>query len=317
MLFKRIGVTLAAAVACSTGALLQAQDAKEGAGGADSESLYVPEATVELKDVANVAARIGGVIEKIEIPEGVQVKKDAPIAFLYSRKAQLAVAKAEIAAKSEVSMLKADANYEVAVAKLARAKNLNSRASNTVSREEVEELTGQVKVGHAMRVEATVEHDLAVAELNLANQALEEHTIPAPFDGMVAELLKKPGDSVQEHEPVVRLVNLDTLRVFVYVPYKESFRLRHGDRAEIEPNIPLAAGGARKKYPAKVTFIDPEVQTVGEKTRRVYLEVDNKAANHELAPGMLCNATIYPRPAAATAGRDLPAPPALGKVRGN
>lgn len=314
-MIKRIGTALAAAAAFSACAMLQAQDAK--APGSDSESLFVPEATIELKDVANVAARIGGVIQSVEIPEGVLVKKGDPIAFLYNKKAQLAVAKAEIAAKSEVGTLKADANREVAAAKLARAQNINSRSPGAVHKEEMEELIGQVKVAYAMVAEAKVEHDLATAELAIAQQVLEEHSIPAPFDGVVAELLKKPGDSVQEHEPVVRLVNLDTLRVFVYIPSKESFRLQQGDRAEIEPTIPLGAGG-RKKIGAKVTFIDPEVQSVGEKTRRIYLEVDNKAAGYELLPGMACSVTIYPRSVAAAAARDVPvAPEALSKVRGN
>ena len=60
--------------------------------------------------------------------------------------------------------------------------------------------------------EAKEQRELAKAELDLAKQALEEHTIIAPFDGIVIKRMKNPGESVRANEAVVQLGNLDKLR---------------------------------------------------------------------------------------------------------
>ena len=54
-----------------------------------------------------------------------------------------------------------------------------------VSAEEMAKEEGELKVADAMTKEAKEQQAAAKAELALAEQILEEHTIRAPFDGVV------------------------------------------------------------------------------------------------------------------------------------
>ena len=86
-------------------------------------------------------------------------------------------------------------------------------------------------VTEAMIQEAKENQLVAVADLDLAKNTLAEHTILAPFSGVIMKRLKNPGESVKANEPVIELGNLDKLRVFAFVPLETSFRLSEGSKS--------------------------------------------------------------------------------------
>ena len=78
---------------------------------------------------------------------------------------------------------------------------------------------------------------IAEAELRLAIQTLEEHTIRAPFDGIVIKRMKHPGESVRANEAVVLLGNLNQLAADAYVPLEYAFRVKEDQIVEIQPQL--------------------------------------------------------------------------------
>jgi RND family efflux transporter MFP subunit len=270
---------------------LAAQNLKSSA----SETLVIEEAHVDWIDRANVASLREGVIERMELSIGMPVAKGKPIGYLHSEMAELSVRKAEVAASSVGPMEKAVAQMDLAAAVVAINKRLNQRIKGSVSAEEMAKAEAELKVANASKIEATERVKLDQAELALARRALDEHTIRAPFDGIIIEVIKHPGERVGATEPVVKLANLDKLRVYGYVPIEYYLQVKEGQIVEFQVRL---AGGRRspqpieqKRFRGKVTFVDKEIQADGESAVRVYAEFENK--DQSLSPGLKGSLTIF------------------------
>ncbi len=256
---------------------------------------------------SDVAALREGVIEQMELKIGMQVKKGGTIGTLHHEMAELTVRKNQLQAeqvspkqKAEALKEKAEAQKEVAISVVARNKRLNERLPGTVSAEDVAKAEGELKVaegerkvGMAQILEAVENRKIAEAELALAVQTLKEHTIVAPFDGIIINRYKNPGESVRANEKVVWLGNPYKVCVDPYVPLEYADRVKVGQVVEIELSKsheePLLF--EKRKYRGKITFVSPEVQTVGETGVRVRAEFDNP--DLELHPGFLARVTIF------------------------
>ena len=112
-----------------------------------------------------------------------------------------------------------------------------------VSAEDVAKAEGDLKVAEAQIKEAQENRGIAEAELDLAKRTLEEHTIVAPFDGIVLKRMKHPGESVRANEAVIELGDLSKLSADAYVPLDFAFRVKEGQVVEIQPRI---SGRARR-----------------------------------------------------------------------
>jgi RND family efflux transporter MFP subunit len=265
---------------------------------------------------SDVAALREGVIEQMELKIGMQVKKGGTIGALHHEVAELTVRKNQLQAeqvspkqKAEAFKEKAEAQKDVAISVVARNKRLNERLPGTVSAEDVAKAEGELKVAEGERkvaeaqiLEAVENRKIAEAELDLATQTLKEHTIVAPFDGIIINRYKNPGESVRANEKVVWLGNPYKVCVDPYVPLEYADRVKVGQVVEIELSKsheePLVFG--KKKYRGKITFSSPEVQTVGETGVRVRAEFDNP--DLELRPGFLARVTIFVPSVVATSG---------------
>jgi len=270
------------------------------------ETLVLDElATLEWIEKADVAALREGVIEKMELWPGYSVKKGGEIGNLHRETADLTVRKAKLAAENIAAEQKALAQKELALSVVATNLRLNLHRPGMVSKEEMAKAEAEVKVADAMAHEAVEQRELNKADLHLAEQALDEHTIRAPIDGVVYERLKNPGESVRANEAVVRLGNLDRLRAWSYIPIQYSYSVQVGQVVEIQPRL-QGMGGTKlpieqKRFRGKITFVDPQIQPVAETAVRVYAEFENP--DHDLRPGLKAVMTIYLTPDAPAPGR--------------
>jgi RND family efflux transporter MFP subunit len=269
---------------------LSAQNTK-----AMAETLVVDDASIDWIERSNVAALREGVIDRMELQIGMPVAKGKPIGYLHSEMAELTVKKAEVAARSIAPKAKAKAQQDLALAVVAINKRLNERIKGSVSFEEMAKAEAELKVATASIAEAEEKIMLDEAELAMARRALEEHTIVAPFEGIVIERMKHPGESVRANEAVVKLGNLGKLRARAFVPLEYAYRVKEGQIVEIQPRLvgsrenPLPI--EKKRFQGKITFVDPEIQPIAETAVRIYAEFENK--DFELKPGLRATMTIY------------------------
>lgn len=252
-------------------------------------------ATVDWIEKSDVAALREGVIEKMELRLGDPALVSKPIGYLHREAAELTVAKNKIQAESVGAIEKGKASLGVALAIVAIDKRLNERKPGMVSAEDMAKAEGELKVADAQIQEATENQAVAKAELALAQQILKEHTIVAPFDGVVIKRMKNPGESVRANEAVVQLGKLSRLCANAYVPLKHAFKVKEGQIVEIRPKVDSADGGKEEieslRFRGKITFVDPQIQAIAETARRIRAEFDNP--DFRLLPGLKVQMTIY------------------------
>ena len=276
------------------------------------ETLVVDEATLTWIEKSNVAALREGIVDTMELTIGTPVKRGGLIGKLHSELAELAVKKAALVAKSTGALEKAKAQKELAVAVVARNEVLNRRIKGAVSDEDVQKAQAELKVAQAQVLEETEKVEINKADFDLAYRTLVEHTIIAPFDGVVIERMKHPGESVRANEAVVKLGNLNKLRAYAYIPAEYADRVKEGQVVEIQKRPigtkQINAPADLKRYRGKITFVDPEIQPVAETAVRIYAEFDNR--DRELRPGSKYSLAIYlnsvadAEPAAAVGARN-------------
>ncbi|MBN2448011.1 MAG: efflux RND transporter periplasmic adaptor subunit [Phycisphaerae bacterium] len=174
---------------------------------------------------------------------------------------------ARLAAESTVTIDLARVRMEQAVAELERLDRLSSGAMTSVK-----ELTDARFAADAAKLQyqvALLEHQQAARQLALQEQTLAQLQIRAPFDGCVVECLKEDGETVEEREGLLTIVQINPLTVTVDCPLHLARGVRVGDRFSVVPANPL--------WPARagtVSFVnhvaDPASQTV-----KVKLDVPN------------------------------------------
>jgi RND family efflux transporter MFP subunit len=274
-----------------------AQNGQDGPAAANPATALVLDelANIDWVEKSDVAALREGVLEKLELKLGDTAVKDTPIGYLHREFAALTVTKNKVIAEAKGAIEKANAAKEVAVQVVARNDRLNARKPGMVSEEEVAKAKGELKVADAQLLEATETQLAAKAELALALQALKEHTIMAPFNGIVIKLFKHRGESVRANEAVVQIGNMERLCANAYVPLRHAFKVKEGQIVEIRPKVdPLDVGREEiesLRVRGKITFVDPQVQAIGESARRIRAEFDN--TDFRLMPGMKVQMTIY------------------------
>jgi RND family efflux transporter MFP subunit len=305
---------LLGAVAAQSGGAPSPYDGQEqGQGQAQApgqgvQALVLPDvAHLNWLERSSVAALREGVIEKMELKNGMTVKAGGTIGYLHRRFAELTIAKAQAQADSVGPVEKAQAQEEVAASVVARNRRLIAIKPGMVSAEDIAKAEGEMKAATATIKEATENRKIAQAELDLAVQTFEEHIIRAPFDGIVTKRIKEPGESVRAGDAVVEIGNLNRLAADGWVPIEYSYRVKVGQVVEIQPRTrsraPLAI--EKKRFRGKVTFVDPEIQPEVERSVRIRAEFENPG--WELRPGLDVQMTIFLAQDAAAA-----APPQQG-----
>jgi RND family efflux transporter MFP subunit len=252
-------------------------------------------ATIDWIEKSDVAALREGVIDKVELKMGMPVLEKGLIGTLHKEAAELTVAKNKVLAAATGAIEKGKAQRKVAASIVARNDRLNARKPGMVSSEEVAKAEGDLEVADAMTKEAEEQQAAARAELKLAEQILEEHTIRSPFDGVVIKVWKHPGESVRANEAVVQIGKLSRLCANAYVPLDYAFRVKEGQKVVIQPKIISNRGEPLpiedKKFLGKIAFVDPQIQAIAETAVRIRAEFENP--DFVLRPGLKVQMKIY------------------------
>jgi membrane fusion protein (multidrug efflux system) len=125
------------------------------------------------------------------------------------------------------------------------------------------------------------------AELALAQQALKDAELVAPFDAVVERRHVSPGEYIQIGQPVVTLVRSDKLRYTAGVPETKADQVQAGQTIEIE--VP----GAGEPLVAKISRVSPAVTQT---SRSLWIEADVLNPQRKLQAGIFAEAEIVVDP---------------------
>lgn len=291
-------ITLAAVLVAATSAAILGQ---QPAASPSASQTMVVNGNIDWMEKSNVAAMREGVVKQIEYQLHDRVERGEPIGYLRDEMAILQEARAKVAANSTGAVKRAEAQKSVAMNRLARAIRLEQNRPGSVTAQERQELEAEVIASDAAVEEAKDNQRLAQAELDLAQQAVKDHVITAPFTGYITDKWKNQGEAVQANEAIVSLGRVDRLRFHGYVPLEDAYKISVGDLVEVRPIIdgvtaPLAI--QNKVFRGKVQSLSREVIQVrlGSRDVQVIAEIadadDPDNPELSLRPGMQSQMTI-------------------------
>lgn len=240
-------------------------------GGAQGEALIPVEvSSVQRRDMADyilasttlealreieVYAKTTGIIEKLLVEEGYDVRAGDTLVVLDDREANLNLRKAEI-------------SYREAQNALNRAKEMSSQ--DLISQEEYE--TTQLA------------SESAKTGLEEARLAYEYTRVIAPIAGTITERFIELGDMITQSKILFQLADFNPLRARIFIPERELPRLVIGQGVLL--NVESAPG---REFPAVVQLISSVIDP-SSGTFKVTIEV--KSAGDRLRPGMFASARI-------------------------
>ncbi|MDH3685994.1 MAG: efflux RND transporter periplasmic adaptor subunit [Myxococcales bacterium] len=110
---------------------------------------------------------------------------------------------------------------------------------------------------------ARTAHLAAEAKLGLAERALQDATVTAPFDGLVARRHVNIGEFVRSGDPLFHLVDLDPIEVEFFLSEADSSRASPGQTVEVR-----VASFPDEIFRAEVSVVSPTIEAET-RTRRV------------------------------------------------
>jgi membrane fusion protein (multidrug efflux system) len=209
--------------------------------------------TLNALQQAAVRAKVSGELSQVLVREGESVKQGQVIARLDTTEYDARVAQAR------GQMLAAKGEFDKARQVMARNRDLVTRGF--ISQTAFENYEASTKVAQANL-------DAANGGLAVAQKALADTVITAPFDGMVALRAAEPGEKVSPDAKLFDIVNLSRLELAAAIPLSEAGNVRIGQAVE------LRAEGTDAPISGALERINPAAAE-GTRSIMVYVSVAN------------------------------------------
>lgn len=258
-----------------------------------ANSIIVDGAILKTVEVTSVAAQVQGLLSKVSVREGDRVKVQSPLAAIQSTATELQLQRSKVALDVAQKNFENTIDIELARKTFAVAQNEYLRAIEANKR--VEDVYPAIEINRLelVRDRANLEIDrsryakeisqLELAKIQIEHRQLEDlldkHNLRAPVSGMVVALEKRVGEWVEPGTVVLRLVEIDRLRIEGFMQAEQADSKWLNTEAQVE----LQLSGKTIQTTAKLVFISPEVNPINSQVR-VHLDVDNR--DGKLRPGL-------------------------------
>jgi RND family efflux transporter MFP subunit len=255
------------------------------------------ECLIQPNQVIDVRSRAEGLISKVYVQRGDAIKAGQVLVELESSAERSAVAAAKYRSEMGGRVRAAQERVQYASTKAMRTSELSKQ--HFVAAQARDDAQAEMLVAQAELIDAQENQQLAHLDYLHQVDLLNLRTIKSPFDGVVMDRMLNPGDLTQygtETKPILKIAQIDPLRVEVVLPLDYYRKLKIGMSGEV---VPEHLGG---RYPARVKVID-KVFDAASGTFGVRLTLPN--GQHAIPGGIRCQvdfpelATSERRPSAA------------------
>lgn len=235
---------------------------------------------IEARQMVEIRSPVEALIESVRVQRGDVVSKGQVIATLHSgpERAALDLAKTRAAALGEIKV--AEARVSITEKKYKRAEELFTQ--NFVSANARDEAKADYQLATEDLGRARENQRLAEQEAKRAAEVLALRTILSPFNGVVVEILLRPGEfgATTIKDPIMKLAEIDPLNVEVILPVKLYGQIRMGQRATVMPEPPI--GGS---YQSTVRIVD---KVIDAKSGTFGVRLDLPNAKRTIPAGVRC-----------------------------
>lgn len=210
---------------------------------------------IEPNMMIELSSPVSGVLDSISVDRSDPVKKGQIVARL----------------KSDVEQVKVKASQETLnLSKVEQKRSKELYKDNAITLSEKEQS----------------DHDVALNKLEVeqAQASLELRNIRSPIDGVVADRYLMPGEFIEDN-PILKLAQLDPLRVEVVAPVAYFGRVTTGVHAQIKTEF-----GSFENLIAEVVVVDKVVDAASG-TFGIRLELQNK--DNQIPGGLKCTVRFF------------------------
>ncbi len=247
------------------------------------EDLDELDCVIEPHVVIDLSSRVDGIVETMEVERGELIEKGQVLVRLESGVEQAAVAQAKVRAEAMAEILASNISAEFAERRSDRIAELHR--SDAVSTDQLDEIQTELELSRLQRERAHENQLIAKLELRQAREVLSRHTLRSPIRGIVVRHYLAPGEAVEE-QPIMRIAQIDPLRVEVIVPVAQFGTIEVGQRAIMRPEPPMEG-----EFETIVTIVDG-VADASSGTFRVRLGLPNE--DYSLPSGLRCRVGFLP-----------------------
>jgi RND family efflux transporter MFP subunit len=235
---------------------------------------------IEARQAIEIRSPVEAVIEQVKVRRGDAVTRGQVLVELAAgpERAALNLAKSRAEASGEIKS--AQARVDIAQKKADRALELFKQ--NFISANSRDEALAELQLATEELRRASENRQINELEAKRAGEVLAMRTIRSPLNGVVVEVLLKPGEfgAITFKDPIMRLAEIDPLHVEVVLPVSAYGRVKVKQRATVTPEAPV--GGT---YQTTVKVVDPVVDAASG-TFGVRLELPN--AKRLIPAGVRC-----------------------------
>jgi multidrug resistance efflux pump len=280
--------------ACATSVAQQPNpNQREGTGW-----LKVPDCFLVIENSVEVPAEETGRMVALKVALNESIPEGSLIAILDSKlsESELKTAKLQYKYATEAAADHSDIDFNELALKEAR-QELENYKSIGKSATEFEKSRLALRVASAQTAlqrsqqafaRSAVEAKLREVAVEVAEQRVQRARIVAPINGVVFEIIKRPGQWVRTGDPVVRLCDLENLVVDCFVDV-DQIDLRHIVGSEVQ--VEYKSSSTTNRLAGTISSYDPEVSRRG--LIRLHAKILNRKVDGQwlLLPGM--NTTLY------------------------
>jgi membrane fusion protein (multidrug efflux system) len=236
---------------------------------ADVEERISATGELQAQDHAEIAAEVPGQVTGVQVEEGQPVAAGQVVLEIDPQKRELELANAR------AGLAQAQASLEEAQRAHDRWKQLHDQ--NIAADARMDEVATQ-------RALARSRHTAAEAQVGVAERALRDASVRAPFAGFVAIRHVSRGEYVQVGQKLFELVSLDPIEVSFHVAERDSARVApaQGVTLSVEPY-------PGESFRGQVTVVSP---TIDPKTRTLRVEAHVANPDARLRPGLFARVDL-------------------------
>ena len=259
----------------------------------DSLGIAVEGAILKTIETTTVSSQVTGVIQNLNVKEGSRVQQGEEIARIRDVAVRLQLERSKRAVEIAKRKQDSDIDEQIAVKSQAVASNeyqwaieANSRVSNVYPPKEVDRLKlildrSNLEIQRAVYQRELAELETAQAEMEVKQnqELLLRHHVTAPCAGMVVAVEKRVGEWTEPGTSIVKIVEIDRLRVEGFLNTADADPQWIGTKAIIRVEV----AGATYEKEGELVFISPDANPVNGQVR-VFVEVENE--DQKLRPGL-------------------------------
>lgn len=238
------------------------------------------ECLIEPNQVVEIRSAVEGLIEKVYVKRGDKIKAGQVLVQLESNPEQSAIEMARYRSRMEGRIATAKNRLDYAIKKLDRSEDLHKQ--RFVSSQARDEAEAEKRIAESELKDATENQELARLDHRHNVDLLNRRILRSPFNGVVVDRMLNPGDLAEAgtgRKAILKLAEVEPLRVEVVLPIEAYGKLRVGASAEV---MPEGLGG---RHTAKTTVVDTVLDSASS-TFGVRLELPNPKGS--LPAGIRC-----------------------------